>query len=117
MKRGELRAVRFGTNDVSDYVQGICASHGGGLWVASGERIRKWGGEKWIRDEGAAPWSISPLTSFVETRNGTLLAGTASDVFFILFPGTDEKPIQLNRISGFQTDWILSLLEDREGNL
>ena len=117
LERGELRAVQFGTNDVSDYVQGICASRGGGLWVASGQRIRKWDGEKWIQDEGAAPWTFSPLNSFIETGNGSLLAGTPGDGFFILFPGTDEKPIHFNRISGFQADWILSLLEDREGNL
>ena len=117
MERGELRAVQFGTNDVSGYVQGICASHGGGMWVACDGGIRKWNGGKWIQDGGSAPWNFQPLTSFVETRNGTLLAGTASDGFFILFPGTDEKPICFNRISGFQTDWVLSFLEDREGNL
>jgi ligand-binding sensor domain-containing protein len=117
MERGELRSVLRGTNDISDYVQGICASRGCSLWVASGGRIRKWDGEKWIQDLGGAPWTATPLNSFIETRNGSLLAGTASDVFFILFPGTDEKPIQSNRISGFQADWILSLLEDREGNL
>ena len=117
MDHASLRVVQLGTNAVSGYVQGICASHDGGLWVAGDGRIRKWDGEKWVQDLGVAPWNFSPLTSFVETRNGILLAGTSSDGFFILFPGTDASPLHFNRISGFQADWILSLLEDREGNI
>jgi signal transduction histidine kinase/ligand-binding sensor domain-containing protein len=118
MEHAGLHAIQLGTNTTgSYYVQGICASHNGGLWVAGGGRIRKWDGEKWIQDLGVAPWNLLPLTSFVETRNGTLLAGTSNDGFFIVFPGTDGPPLHFNRISGFQTDWILSLLEDREGNL
>ena len=54
----------------------------------------------------------------VETKKAeTILAGTSNNGFFILFPGTDRKPMHFNRINGFQADWILSLLEDREGNL
>jgi ligand-binding sensor domain-containing protein/signal transduction histidine kinase len=117
MDHAGLRVVQAGTNVLSNYVQGICASHNGGLWVAGEGRIREWDGEKWIQDLGAAPWKDSPLTSFVETRNGTLLAGTSNDGFFILYPGTGRPPLCFNRIGGFQTDWILSLLEDREGNL
>jgi len=118
MERAGLRAVPLGTNSAgSYYVQGICASHTGGLWVAGDGRIRKWDGEKWLQDLGVAPWNLLPLTSFVETRNGTLLAGTSSDGFFILYPGTGRPPLHFNRFGGFQADWVLSLLEDREGNL
>ena len=117
MEKAGLRIIQLGTNAADNYVQGICASHGGGLWVAGNGRIRKWNGEKWVQDLGAAPWNFSPLTCFVETKNGTLLAGTSSDGFFILFPGTANAPLHFNRISGFQADWILSLLEDAEGNL
>jgi signal transduction histidine kinase/ligand-binding sensor domain-containing protein len=117
MEHAGLRVVQLGTNTTGSYVQGICASHDGGLWVAGDGRIRKWDGEKWIQDLGDAPWNFLPLTCFVETKNGTLLAGTSSDGFFILIPGTDGPPLHFNRISGFQADWILSLLEDREGNL
>ena len=114
---GGLQVVQLGTNDLSGYVQGVCASHAGGLWVACDGRIRKWDGEKWVQDLGAAPWDFLPLTSFVETKNGTLLAGTSSDGFYILFPDTTTVPLHFNRVSGFQADWILSLLEDAEGNL
>jgi ligand-binding sensor domain-containing protein/signal transduction histidine kinase len=117
MEHAGLRVVQLGTNTTGSYVQGICASHDGGLWVAGDGRIRKWDGEKWLQDLGVAPWNLLPLTSFVETRNGTLLAGTSSDGFFILFPGTGAPPLHFNRISGFQADWVLSLIEDREGNL
>ena len=117
MDHAGLRVVRTGTDAMTSYVQGICGSHDGGLWVAGNGRIRKWDGEKWTQDFGGTPWGLSPLTSFVETRNGALLAGTSSDGFFVLFPGTGGPPLHFNRISGFQVDWILSLLEDREGNL
>ena len=117
LERGELRVIQLDSPPTNFYVQGICASHDGGLWVAGEGRIRKWDGEKWTQDLGAAPWALSPLTSFLETKKGTLLAGTSGDGFFLLFPGTEEPPLHFNRINNFQADWILSLLEDREGNL
>ena len=117
MEHAGLHVIQPGTNTTGRYVQGICASHDGGLWVVGDGHIRKWDGKKWLQDLGVAPWNLLPLTSFVETRDGTLLAGTSSDGFFILFPGTGRPPLHFNRFGGFQADWILSLLEDREGNL
>jgi ligand-binding sensor domain-containing protein/signal transduction histidine kinase len=101
----------------NSYVQGICVSHDGGLWVASDGRLRKWKGGQWVQPLGVAPWSFSPLTTMVETRAGVLLAGTSGSGFYFLFPGTEQKPLHFDRINGFQADWILSLMEDREGNL
>jgi ligand-binding sensor domain-containing protein len=53
----------------------------------------------------------------LEMNNGNLVAATSSDGFFIVIPGTNAPPLHINRIHGVQTDWISSLLEDREGNL
>ena len=101
----------------STYVQGICASGDGGLWVGNNRRIRKWKDDKWVQDLGAAPWAAAPLTSLVETKNGMLVAATANTGIFLLFPGTNEPTQHINRFSGFQADWITSVTEDRENNL
>jgi signal transduction histidine kinase/ligand-binding sensor domain-containing protein len=120
LKNGQIHAFHGDAGLTNSYVQGIGASRDGGLWVANDGRIRKWKDNKWIQDLGAAPWGFSPLTCLVETRNGALLAGTSRTGFFVLFPGTEVKPINIDRLNGSQTDWIqwiVSLMEDREGNL
>ena len=117
LEHGQLRVFQDDGSVTNTYVQGICASRDGGLWVSSNGHLHKWKDNKWIQDLGAVPWDLAALTSMVETKNGTLLAATSNNGFFILFPGTDEKPLRFNRINGFQADWVLSLTEDREGNL
>lgn len=113
---GQLHPVRLDETRTNIYVQGITVSRDGGLWVAREGHIGKWKDGNWIQDLGLAPWGMAPLSSLLETRNGTLLAGTANNGFFLLFTNTDEKPLHFNRTSGFQSDWIISLIEDREGN-
>ncbi len=117
LRNGQLDSAPNDASVTNTYVQGICASRDGGLWISSNGRIHKLKDNKWIQDLGPAPWDMGALTSMVETKSGTILAGTSNNGFFILFPGTDRKPMHFNRINGFQADWILSLLEDREGNL
>jgi signal transduction histidine kinase/ligand-binding sensor domain-containing protein len=117
LEHGQLRVFQDSNNIINTYVQGICASHDGGFWVSSNGRIHEWKDGRWIQDLGKAPWNLAPLTSLVETKNGALLAGTSNDGFYLLFPGVGEKAMHFNRINGFQADWILSLMEDREGNL
>jgi signal transduction histidine kinase/ligand-binding sensor domain-containing protein len=117
MRHAQLRPTELEPGFTNAYVQGICAAHDGGLWVADGGRVRKWDGQKWAQNLGSAPWAMSPLTGFIETRKGFLLAGTSDHGFFVLFPGTNIPPLHLDRIGDFQADWIISLLEDREGNL
>lgn len=118
LEHGQLRPVYPDwplTN--STYVQGICASRDGGLWVASNGRLRKWKAAQWVQDLGAAPWDLVPLTRLTETSNGTLVAATSNTGVFLLFPGTDQPAQHVNQFDGFEADWILSLAEDREGNL
>jgi signal transduction histidine kinase/ligand-binding sensor domain-containing protein len=117
LEHGQLRDVPFDEPITNTYVQGICASRDGGLWVSSDKQIRKWKDNHWVQDLGAAPWLSSPLTYLTETQNGTLVAATANTGFFLLFPGTDEQPLHLNHFNGFEADWITSAMEDREGNL
>jgi len=118
LENGRLRMVHPDwplTN--STYVQGICASRDGGLWVASNARLREWKNDRWVRDLGAAPWNLFPLSRFIETSQGILVAATANAGIYFVFPGTDEPPRHINYFNGLEVNWILSVIEDREGNL
>ena len=117
LEHGQLRAFQNDGSNAITYLQGIGGSRDGGLWVANNGRIRKWMNDRWIQDLGAAPWALSPLTSLVEAKNGTLFAGTSSQGCFIVFPGTDLEPLHFDHVNGFEVDWIISLLEDREGDI
>jgi len=116
ISRGEkLVPVDFDGGSEEAYVQGICASRSGGLWVASNGRVRKWQGDRWIKDLGDAPWGHAGILQLIETRNGSLAAGTVDSGLYLLIP--DTGALQFNRTNGLPQNWIRSLCEDREGNL
>jgi len=118
LEHGRLHTLRFDETAAATYVQGIGASRDGGLWVASDGRIRKWKDGMWVEDLGSAPWgAVSPVTRLVETRNGVLAAGTVDHGLYLVFPDQTEKPLHFDHASGFPSDWVISLCEDREGNL
>ena len=117
LEHGQLRPLKLiGTATNNSYVMGIGASRDGGLWVASDGRIRKWKEGEWVQDLGEAPWLLTPLTRLMETRNGILLAGTADHGLYLVFPGSAEKAVHLDHASGFPSDWVIALGDDREGN-
>jgi signal transduction histidine kinase/ligand-binding sensor domain-containing protein len=116
MERGRLSVLQFDETSANSYVQGISSSRDGGLWVASDGRIRKWKDGEWVQDLGEAPWSLSPLTRLMETRKGVLVAGTSDHGLYLVFPASGEQPLHLDHASGFPSDWVISLGEDREGN-
>jgi ligand-binding sensor domain-containing protein/signal transduction histidine kinase len=113
----QLRIIPLGEPITNSYVQGVCPSRDGGLWVSSNGRIRKWKDGQWIQDLGAAPWDMMPLGSLIETSGGTLVAATPNTGIFLLFPGTGKPPLHFTQFGGIEADRILSLTEDREGNL
>jgi signal transduction histidine kinase/ligand-binding sensor domain-containing protein len=118
LERGQLRLLSLGVAGAAyPYVQGIGASRDGGLWVACDGRIRKWKDGKWVEDLGNAPWNWRIVSRLMETRNGTLAAGTADNGLFLFFTNHIDKPLNFDRTSGFPSDWIIALCEDREGNL
>ncbi|HEV2454036.1 MAG TPA: two-component regulator propeller domain-containing protein, partial [Verrucomicrobiae bacterium] len=117
LENGRLQTLDFGGSSQVNYVQGIAASQDGGLWVAGDERLRKWKDNRWV-DWGSMPWGRDALTHLIETRNGILAAGTADHGLYLIFPGRPEAPLHFDRTtSGFPSDWVISLCEDREGNL
>jgi len=104
------------TEETNTYVQGICSSRDGGLWVSSNGRLHKLNQDQWTPDL-PSPWSQNPLTHLLETMDGTLLAATAKDGLYLMFPGTNKTSIHFDHASGFPSDGIISVLEDREGNI
>ena len=118
LEHNQLRLLSLGlTAATYPYVQGIGASHDGGLWIACDGRIRKWKEGQWVEDLGNVPWGESPVTRLVEMRDSTLAAGTADQGLFLIFPNQPAKPQHFDHASDFPSDWVISLSEDREGNL
>jgi signal transduction histidine kinase/ligand-binding sensor domain-containing protein len=118
LDQGHLSVLQFDETTAAPYVQGIGTSRDGGLWVACDGRIRKWKDGKWVDDLGDAPWAGSPVTRLMETSRGVLAAGTADRGLYLVFPDQVEKPLHFDHTTGgFPSDWVISLCEDREGNL
>lgn len=120
LEHGHLRLLQLSgvEGTTYPYVQGIGASRDGGLWIASDERIRKWKDGKWVEDLGNAPWGWIPVTRLLETTSGALAVGTADQGLYLVFPDQPEKPLHFDHTTGaFSSDWVISLCEDREGDL
>ncbi len=114
LESDHLSPVPFATNYI--YVQGMCLSRGGELWLADDGRLRQWQGSKWGRDLGMAPWGTEPtMSALVEMRSGGLAAGTVDHGLLIMLP--DRALLYINRTNALPSDWVRCLCEDREGNL
>ena len=103
-----------GSNSISGYIQGICASHDGDLWIVSDGRVRKWNGRAWTADRGGNPCT-STVTAMLEMKSGGLVLGTVADGLYLLF--SNRMLLHFNQANGLPHDWIRCLDEDREGTL
>jgi signal transduction histidine kinase/ligand-binding sensor domain-containing protein len=101
-------------NLFGSYIQGLCASHDGGLWIVGDGRVRKFIGRTLAADRGTNPCNATVVV-MRETRGGALAMGTSNDGLFLL--ATNRAVLHLNHASGFPNDWIRCLAEDREGTL
>jgi ligand-binding sensor domain-containing protein/signal transduction histidine kinase len=109
-----LSPVPFATNYI--YVQGMCLSRDGELWLADDGRLRRWKDRGWAEDLGMAAWGTVPtMPALVELRTGGLAAGTVSNGLCFMLP--DRTLSYINRSNGLSSDWVRCLCEDREGNL
>src|ERR1035441_750652 len=99
----------------SNFFERVVPARDGGLWVMGNGRLRKWGRGRWVLDLGDCPCERGFVTELMETRSGTLLAGTLRDGLYLLAPGAE--PLHFARTNGLSHDWVRSLCEDREGNL
>lgn len=96
------------------YIQGLCASRDGGVWIVSDGRVKKWNGGVVTEDRGTNPCNAT-VVAMVETRSGCLAMGTSSDGLYLLF--TNRAVLHFNHDHGLPNDWIRCLAEDREGTL
>jgi ligand-binding sensor domain-containing protein len=110
-----LEPVRLGTNSANPYVQGICASKDGGVWVVVDGQVRKWRNNSWPENLGPAPWGFGSAVAFTETRAGDLAAGIVDGGLNLLFKGGGS--MCFTRTNGLPSDWVRALFEDREGDL
>lgn len=114
LEQGRL-IPQFGGYLTNTYVQGVCSSRQGGIWVASDGKLQRQNPSLTTNGYGAAPWDMVPLTALLETSASMLAAGTQDHGLFIVRPG--GAVLNLCRSNGLPTDWIFCLCEDREGNL
>lgn len=99
----------------NDFIVRACASQDGSVWLAGGERLRRWrpdGGEK---DWGPVPWGQHFVTTMMESKSGHLWVGTLDWGLFVLSP--DGSVTQFARTNGLAHDWVRSLGQDREGTV
>ncbi|HEX7654609.1 MAG TPA: two-component regulator propeller domain-containing protein, partial [Verrucomicrobiae bacterium] len=112
LERGSLL-----TNDTrlyGSYIQGLCASQDGGLWVIGDDLVRKWRRGQVQENRGANPCHVT-VTVMTELRSGTLAMGTSSDGLYLL--AANGAVTHFSHTNGFPNDWIRCLAEDQEGTL
>jgi len=115
LEHGHLVRAEFSGESPDVYVQGICGSRRGGLWIASNGRLRRWLGNQWAEDLGAAPWGVNGLTQIIETRTGALVGGTVHTGLYVIIP--HKEVLNFNHLNGLPQDWVRALCEDHEGNI
>ncbi len=115
LDHGQLAPLNFTGTENTNYFERVVPAKDGGLWVMANGRVRKWRGGRWESDLGECPCENGFVTEMLETRSGTLLAGTIKDGLYLLSPGA--APLHFTRNNGLSHDWVRSLHEDQEGNI
>ncbi|MBC8097103.1 MAG: hypothetical protein H7Y43_14955, partial [Akkermansiaceae bacterium] len=116
LKQGQMQTLAFAGEPGENYVRAVYPSRDGGLWVVTNGRVRKWKDERWVEDWGPAPWGETGVTGLIEMRSGTLAAGTAEHGLYLISPG-GQLLRHYSRTNGLPSDWVETILEDRENNL
>ena len=115
IQHGDLAPMQLGQQPLLNQIRGICPGREGGFWVVNDGLLRKWDGQKCVKDLGAAPWALSLLTTMIETRAGLVVAGTYDQGLYLI--SKQGEVLHFSRTNGLPSDWITSAIEDREGNL
>jgi signal transduction histidine kinase/ligand-binding sensor domain-containing protein len=112
LHQGKAIPLVFDGGLTNQIVEAVGVSHDGGLWIVPDGHLRKWKNGTWTEDRGMSPFEMAPMLKLVETRNGTLIGATSDHGFAFIFP--DGKVSTFERATGFPTDWVTTLCEDRE---
>jgi signal transduction histidine kinase/ligand-binding sensor domain-containing protein len=115
LQHEKLVPITFDDSGAETYVQGICPSRDGGLWVSLDGQIRKWKVNHWSQDLGEAPWGLKGVTRMIETQEGCLAAGTIDSGLDII--NCRGAVLHFNHTNALPQNWIRALCEDHEGNL
>jgi ligand-binding sensor domain-containing protein/signal transduction histidine kinase len=115
LERGQFVPCLLDEPAATGYVQAVCASRDGGVWILSSGRLRRWRDGRWNADLGTGPWGLFAVTALVETRRGDVAVGTSDQGLYLVTP--DGPPQHFDRATGLGSDWVRCICEDREGNL
>jgi signal transduction histidine kinase/ligand-binding sensor domain-containing protein len=115
LRQGRLTPLAMEAAYTNTAFIGIGAARDGGLWLVTTNQVREWKNGSWTKERGKPPFEGAPLATLVETRNGTLVGATSDHGIALIFP--DGRGSILSRATGFSSDWIEALCEDREGGL
>jgi len=114
LQHHKLMAINFDDTSADRYVQGICPSRDGGLWVSLDGQIRKWKGNHWAQDLGEAPWGLKGVTRMIETQEGLAVGTIDSGLDIINCRG---GVLHFNHTNALPQNWVRAICEDREGNI
>jgi len=106
--------LKSDTNTFGGYVQGICASRDGGLWLVSDNLIQKYRDQTILDTRGRNPCNGNVSVMFENSR-GTLVMGTTRDGIYLL--DTNRTVLHFNQANGFPNNWVRCMIEDREKTL
>lgn len=115
LDQGELSLVPLDPR-MNNYIQGVCASGDGSLWVVAEGKLWKWDGRQWTGSFGELAIGTAPMQALIELSDGRLVAGTSDHGAVVVKPAPWEEKL-LWRATGFASDWVISVTEDHEGGL
>jgi ligand-binding sensor domain-containing protein/signal transduction histidine kinase len=115
LERGRFAPCLLDEPAAAGYVQGVCASRDGGVWILSNGRLRRWRDGRWNADLGGGPWGLYAVTALLETRRGDVAVGTSDQGLYLV--RSQGPPQHFDRATGLGSDWVRCICEDREGNL
>lgn len=94
----------------------LVASRDGGLWVVGLREMRRWNNGRWTGESIATDLRLrTPTNTWVELADGRLAASTLDEGLVIF--SRDGATRRIDTGGGLPANFVLGLLEDREGNL
>lgn len=115
LEHGNVMTCEIEGSGPGDYFDRVLPSHDGGLWMLGNQRLRKWRAGHWTDEIEGCPRTPGAISVLLETRAGSLLAGTLRDGLYLFTPAGDT--LHFSRTNGLSHDWVRALCEDREGNV
>lgn len=115
VEKGKIAEANLQGERADVYVQGLCPSRDGGLWLSCAGRVRKWKDDRWVEDLGRAPWGVRGLTAMIETKAGGIAAGTVDSGLYLI--GSNALSLHFGRTNGLSENWVRCLGTDEEGDV